>query len=397
MFHAIFSVRCIRSFASLPIALLVLPLNAASLRGGEKSSTREYLLYIGTYTGPHSKGIYAYRFNAATGEAAPLGLAAESRSPSFLAVHPNGRFLYAVSETGDFDQRKSGAVSAYAIDRASGRLTFLNRVSSRGSGPCYVTVDATGRNALAANYGGGSVAVLPIDNDGRLREASGFVQHTGSSVVRSRQERPHAHSIDLAPDNRFALVADLGLDQVLVYRFDAERGSLAANQPAFARLRPGAGPRHLAFHPAGKFAYVINELASTVAVFAYTAKSGALEELQTVSTLPEGFAGENSTAEIQVHPSGRFLYGSNRGHDSIAVFRVDSAKGTLKLIENVPTQGKTPRYFGLDPSGAYLFAANQDSGNVVVFRVDPATGRLTPNGQTLVVPSPVCVKFVARD
>jgi 6-phosphogluconolactonase len=395
--HWIRMMRSLQQLACAWVALLVIPLMTTFLQGGEKSSPREYLVYVGTYTGAESKGIYAYRFNTATGETTPLGLAAESRSPSFLAVHPNGRFLYAVSETGDFDEGKSGAVGAYAIDRATGKLTLLNQVSSRGGGPCYVSVDKTGRNALTANYGGGSVAVLPIEKDGRLREASAFVQHTGSSVVRERQERPHAHSIDLSPDNRFALVADLGLDQVLVYRFDADKGSLAANDPAFARLHPGAGPRHLAFHPAGRFAYVINELASTVSVFAYAAESGTLKELQTVSTLPEGFAGRNSTAEIQVHPSGKFLYGSNRGHDSIAVFGIDSRKGTLKLIENTPTQGKTPRYFGLDPSGDYLFAANQNSGTVVIFRVDTPSGRLTATGQVLNVASPVCVRFVALD
>ena len=223
------------------------------------------------------------------------------------------------------------------------------------------------------------------------------MQHVGSSVNRERQERPHAHSIDLSPDNRFALVADLGLDEVRVYRFDARKGSLVANQPAFARLHPGTGPRHLAFHPSGKFVYVINELASTVSTLSYNARAGSLYELQTISTLPKDFTGENDTAEIRVHPSGRFLYGSNRGHDSIALFAVDPGKGTLTFVEAVSTQGKTPRHFEIDPSGRYLFAANQNSGTVVIFRIHTSTGRLASIGQTLQVASPVCVKFVTAD
>jgi 6-phosphogluconolactonase len=256
-------------------------------------------------------------------------------------------------------------------------------------------VDKTGRNVLVANYGSGSVACLPVKEDGRLAEASAFIQHTGSSVNPQRQQGPHAHSVNMSPDNRFAMVADLGLDEVLVYRFDPVKGSLAANDPPFAKVKPGSGPRHFAFHPGGKFAYVINELASTVTALAYDARRGILSEVQTVSTLPPGFTGTSTTAEVQVHPSGKFLYGSNRGHDSIAVFGIDARKGTLTPIEHVPTQGKTPRNFGIDPTGSYLLAANQSSDNVVVFRIDPQTGRLTPTGQVLEVGIPVCVKFVA--
>lgn len=377
-----------------PLAALLL---TPCARGADVARAKgDYFVYVGTYTGQKSKGIYAYRFDAATGQLTSLGLAAEIENPSFLAVHPNRRFLYAVSEQANYEGR-SGAVSAFAIDRETGKLAFLNKVSSRGGGPCYVAVDKTGRDVLVANYGAGSVAVLPVLQDGRLGEASAFVQHAGSSVNPKRQQGPHAHWIEVAPDNRFVLVADLGLDQVLVYRFDPTKGSLSANNPAMAKVNPGAGPRHLAIHPSGKFVYVINEIQSSVTAFAYDADRGALRELQTISTLPKDFSGENSGAELEVHPTGHFLYGSNRGHDSIAVFAIDAAKGTLTPVERVPTQGKTPRSFEIDPTGSYLFAANQSSDSIVVFRIDRKTGRLTPAGQVLEVPSPVCVKFVERE
>jgi len=388
--------KSIQHFSLVPTALLTWLLLIPGLRAAAKPAAKgEYLVYIGTYTGKKSKGIYAYRFQAATGKLTSLDLVADTPNPSFLAVHPNRRFLYAVSEIASYEGQKTGAVSAFSIDPETGKLTFLNKISSRGSGPCYLVVDKTGKNVLVANYGGGSVAVLPVKEEGSLGEASAFVQHTGSSVNPKRQQGPHAHSINVSPDNRFAVVADLGLDQVLVYRFDPAKGSLAANDPPFAKVNPGAGPRHFAFHPSGRFAYVINELQSTVTAFAYNAPGGVLKELQTISTLPKDFAGNNSTAEVQAHPSGKFLYGSNRGHDSITVFAIDARKGTLTPLEQVSTQGKTPRNFGIDPTGSYLIAANQGSDNIVVFRIDPKTGRLSPTGQTLEVGSPVCVKFVA--
>jgi 6-phosphogluconolactonase len=368
------------------------------VRGAEKGvAMAEYIVYIGTYTGKESKGIYAYRFVPKTGRLVSLGLVAETVNPSWLTVHPNQRFLYAANEIGDYDGGKSGAISAFAIDRKSGKLTFLNQVASRGADPCHAVVDETGKNLLVANYTGGNIAVFPVLDDGRLGKASAFVQHTGFSVNPQRQAGPHAHSIVLSTDNRFAMVADLGLDRVLVYRFDATKGSLEANNPAFAMVHPGAGPRHFAFHPSGRFAYAINEMQSTVSAFAYDAASGALKELQTLSTLPKDYSGKNDTAEVQVHPGGKFLYGSNRGNDSIAVFAIDVGKGTLTPVENVPTQGKTPRNFAFDPTGSYLFAANQDSGNIAIFRIDAKTGRLTPTGQELEVPTPVCVRFVAVD
>ncbi len=355
------------------------------------------LVYVGTYTTQTSKGIYGFRLREATGELTPLGLAAETVSPSFLAVHPNRKFLYAVSEVAEFAGQKSGAVSAFAIDPATGKLALLNQVASRGGGPCYLAVDRTGKAVLLANYGGGSVAALPVLPDGRLGEASAFVQHAGSSLNAKRQQEPHAHSINLSPDNRFAVAADLGLDQLLVYRFDPAKGSLAPNEPAFAKVKPGAGPRHFAFHPKGRFAYVINELHSTVTAFTYDPRRGVLAEAGTVSTLPADFGGNNSTAEVQAHPSGKFLYGSNRGHNSIAVFAIDPRRGALAPVEHVPTQGRTPRNFGIDPSGSWLLAANQQSDTVVVFRIDAKTGRLTPTGQVVDVPTPVCVRLLYLD
>jgi 6-phosphogluconolactonase len=357
----------------------------------------EFLMYVGTYTREDSKGIYVWRFNATTGELTSAGLAAETPNPSFLAVHPNRRVLYAANEIGDYEGQRAGSVSAFSIDRASGRLTLLNRASTRGSGPCYVTLDRTGKAVLAANYGGGSVASFPVGDDGRLGEAASFIQHTGSSVHPQRQRGPHAHSINVSPDNRFAIAADLGLDQLLIYRLDPAKATLTPHEPPFVRVAPGSGPRHFAFHPSGRFAYVINELLCTVTAFAYDAKGGVLKEIQTISTLPADFTRDNtiSTAEVVAHPNGRFLYGSNRGHNTIGVFAVDTGKGTLTPVEHVATQGQTPRNFALDPTGNWLFAENQQSNTIVLFRLDRKTGRLTSANQTLQITSPVCVRFVA--
>ena len=384
---------------SLPLlmAWLAPVLFAAVALGADRASGNDYLAYIGTYTQKNSKGIYVFRLNSSTGKLTPLGLAAETTSPSYLAIHPNHRFLYAVAEVNNFGGKKSGAVSAFSIDRSTGKLTLLNQVSSRGSGPCHVMVDPTGKTLLVANYDSGSVAALPVGQDGRLREASAAIQHHGTSVNPERQEGPHAHCINNSPDNRFVLAADLGLDQVLVYRFDPARGSLAPNDPPFGKTPPGAGPRHFAFHPNGRFVYVINEIQCTASTFSYDAQRGALKLLATVSTVPKDYkvTKDDSTAEIRVHPSGKFVYGSNRGPDSIAVFSVDSTTGTLHPIEYVSTQGKTPRGFNIDPTGSYLIAGNQDSDSLVVFRIDQKTGRLTPTGQKLEAYAPVDVEFVA--
>lgn len=358
-----------------------------------KEQPDRMLVFIGTYTGGTSKGIYAYEFSLKGGVLKELGLAAEVANPSFLAIHPNRKYLYAVCEVGNFKGKNAGAVVGFKIDEAKGKLTKINDASSGGSGPCYLTVDKSGNYVLAANYGGGSVVSLPIDEEGKLGEAVDFVQHTGSSVNPRRQGEPHAHSINLDPNNMFALAADLGLDKVLVYRFDARSGVLKPNDPPFAATPKGGGPRHLSFAPDGNSLYVNNEMLSSVTAFDYTQKTGVLNEKQTISTLPADWKGNNSTAEIQVHPSGKFVYCSNRGHNSIAVFAL-GADGKLKLVENESTRGKTPRNFGIDPTGTYLIAANQDSDNLAVFRIIKTTGELELLGNPVPAPRPVCVKFL---
>jgi len=373
------------------------PLLVAVCATGAEKTKGKYLVYIGTYTQGESKGIYAYRFDAETGQSTSLGLAAATTNPSFLVIHPNHRFLYAVNEVADYDGKASGGVSAFVIDQQTGKLTLANEVASLGADPCYVSLDNAGKYVLVANYTGGSVAVFPVMENGGLGKASAFVQHSGSSVNPRRQEGPHAHWIGVSPDNRFAIAADLGLDELIVYPFEAHQGTLAPNHHQWAKLVPGAGPRHFVFHPNGKFAYVIDELYSTIAEFSYDAAKGSLHELQTVSALPKDFGGYNDAAELQVHPTGKFLYASNRGHDSIAVFAIDAATGALTPVEYVATQGKTPRNFAIDPTGSYLFAANQDSNNIVIFRIDPQTGRLTPTGQVLEAPSPVSITFMASE
>jgi 6-phosphogluconolactonase len=351
-------------------------------------------VYVGTYTSGESRGIYLLHLDMASGRLTPAALVAEVTNPSFLAIHPNHRCLYAVNEVSDAGGGQSGAVSAFAIEPRTGKLTLLNHELSGGAGPCHLVVDHGGRNVLVANYGGGSVAVLPIQEDGHLRPASGFVQHHGSSVDPRRQVGPHAHSIRVDAADRYAFSADLGLDKVLIYRFDGTRGMLDPNDPPAADIAPGSGPRHFVFHPTGRWAYLINEMNSTATAFSYEPDRGALNTLQTLSTLPEGFQGRNSTAEMQVHPDGRFLYGSNRGHDSIALYAIDPATGWLTALGHQPTRGKNPRNFGMDATGAYLLAANQDSDNIVVFRIDPRTGGLKPTGHTAQAPKPVCVKMI---
>ena len=367
-------------------ALACLPPATAARKG-------EFIAYIGTYTRQNSKGIYAWRFDAATGKLTSIGLVGETSNPSFLAIHPNHRFLYAVNENNTFEGQRAGSVSAFSIDATTGQLKLLNQVSTGGPGPCHVALDKTGKWLFVANYGGGSVAAFPVHEDGSLGKASQFVQHAGSSAIPQRQNGPHAHSANLSPDNRFVLFADLGLDQVLTYRIDQVKGMVTPADPV-TRIEPGSGPRHMAFHPKGKFAYLCNEMSATVTAFSYDAAKGSLRELQTISMLPKDFTGAKGAAEIVVDPSGKFLYASNRGHDSIAVFSIDSAKGTLTAVDYVPTQGKNPRNFAIDPTGAYLFAANQDSASVVVFRIDRTTGKLTATGDKLDVPFPVCVTFL---
>jgi 6-phosphogluconolactonase len=374
----------------LLIAMVAVLSTAPIVRTAE---TDDYFVYTGTYTGGASKGIYVFRFQPSTGKTVSIGLAVESVNPSFLAVHPDRRTLYAVNEAPVSDEG-NGSISAFAIDGKTGRLTFLNKVSSGGRDPCHLTIDQYGKWLLAANYSSGNVSVFPIKDDGRLGAASAFVQHRGSGKDPRRQEGPHAHSVNLSPDGRFLLVSDLGLDKILIYRFDSAKGSLAANDPPFVKLSAGSGPRHISFHPNGRFVYQINELSSTLTAFAYDVDGGSLREVETISTLPLGFSGNSTTAEVAVHPDGTFVYGSNRGHDSIAVFAVKGDKCILEPVEYVSTRGKTPRQFAIDPTGNYLLAANQNSGEIVVFRIDRTTGKLTATDVVLKVPSPVCVVFV---
>ncbi len=376
--------------------ILALLISNVVILGPTVTRAAEVRVYFGTYTRGASRGIYLSHLDLETGRLQPPVLAGETTNPSFLAIHPSRPLLYAVGEISGFQGKKTGAVSAFSMDPTSGKLTLLNQQSSQGPGPCHVSVDGTGKNVLVANYGGGSIACLPIAADGSLAEATCSIQHEGSSINPQRQQGPHAHSINLDAANRFAFVADLGMDKIMVYRFDAAKGLLTPNDPPWTKSTPGAGPRHFSFHPNGRFAYVINELHSTVTAMQYDAARGVLAPLQTVSTLPDDFDGKNSTAEVQVHPSGKFLYGSNRGHDSIAVFAIDAATGKLTSVGRVATQGKTPRNFGIDPTGRFLLAANQTTDNVVVFRIDPKTGIPRPTGQSITVSSPVCVKFLPR-
>lgn len=356
------------------------------------------MTYIGTYTGQNSEGIYAFQVDARTGEVVTVGCVAQVTHPSFLALHPSGRFLYAVSEVSATPaDPTAGAVVTFAVDRPSGRLSRLNAQSSGGEGPCHLTVDRTGRHVLVANYGGGSVAVLPIRPDGLLGEATCVIRHSGSSVHPQRQRQPHVHSVNLSPDNRHALVADLGIDRILVYRFDAAKGTLETPAAHTFAAPPGSGPRHLAFHPDGRHVLALNELSSRLMLLEFDPQNGHLTLRQSVSTLPEGFPGSNTTAEVAVHPNGRFVYASNRGHDSLAVFRLDVAASGLQLIQHVTTGGRTPRHFSLDALGRQLWAANQASHSVVRFQVDPASGRLEPLGEPLKVGNPVCIRFLPRD
>jgi 6-phosphogluconolactonase len=374
----------------LGVLLLVLSPAAAA----DAAKVDKYRVYIGTYTGKGSKGIYRCELDLSTGKLSQPELAGEVVSPSFLALHPSGKFLYAVGEINDFQGKKAGAVSAFAIDPASGNLTLLNQQSSKGDGPCHLVVDKAGKNVLVANYGGGSAAVLPIAADGKLGEASSFVQHEGKSINKQRQGEPHAHSINLDAANHFAFVADLGLDKVLIYKFDADKGSIAKNDPPAANVEPGSGPRHFAFHPNGRHAYVINELANMVTVLSYDPERGALTPIQTETTLPEGLSKTSYCAEVVVHPSGNFLYGSNRGHDSIAVFAIDS-EGRLAAKGHQGEGIKTPRNFNIDPTGHWMLVANQGSNSVIVFAIDPKTGALTPTGNKVEVGQPVCIRFLA--
>lgn len=349
------------------------------------------LAFVGTYTNESSEGVYAFNYNSNTGELSPIG-SAKLNNPSFVALHPSGKYLYAINEISELNGEKVGAISALAISD-SGELTELNVQSVKGPGPCHLCIDATGKYALVANYGGGSVCVLPIGEDGSLQEASDFIQHHGSSVNERRQKEPHAHSINLDAQNRFAYVADLGMDKILVYELHHNTGKLSLAHSV--AVSPGEGPRHFDIHPNGKYAYVINEIGNTVNAYNYDATTGALTEIQSINTLPADFTTTSHTADIHVSPDGKFVYGSNRGHDSIAIYAVAN-DGTLTLVGQEPTGGKNPRNFAIDPSGNFLLAANQDTHNIVTFRINKEEGTLHKTGAEASVSRPVCIKFLTK-
>ena len=387
-----------RNFSTPSVAVLIMLgsmlFTASPAMADTTDSPSRQFVYIGTMVTGGEPGIYRFAFDTATGTLEPLGTVSGIGRPSFLALSPDGEYLYAAGELGEGKQ-KTGGAAAYRIDDESGELTLLNTRDTGGGGACYVAVDATGRCVMAANYGGGSVASFPVDADGSLGERASFIQHEGSSVT-PRQKGPHAHSINPDPTNRFAIAADLGLDKLLVYRLDSAAATLTPHAPPAADITAGSGPRHLTFHPDGRHAYAINELASTVTVLAWDAEAGTLSPTQTVTTLPDNFDGENTTAEVAISPDGRFLYGSNRGDDSLAVFAIDPDDGTLTPAGHTPTGGQQPRHFRIDPTGAFLIAANQKSNSLVVFRIDRETGNLTRVGDGVTVPTPVCVKFLPR-
>jgi 6-phosphogluconolactonase len=387
-------------FAVLMLAWVGFP---RPLRGETKKipAASSYLVYVGTYTAGTSKGIYNYHFDPKTGQLTPIGVAAEVVNPSFLVTDPQHRFLYAVTEMGQARgpdaYKTNGSISSFSIDRKTGALTFLNKIDSGGGGPCHLVVDKTGKMLFVANYGSGSVASFAIKPDGSIGERTGFDQHTGSSVDPARQKGPHAHAVVLSPDNRFLFVPDLGTDQIKIYRVDAAKGTFTPNDPPFATVKAGYGPRHFTFGLGAKFAYAVCEMGSSVAVFSYDPAKGSLTPVQTISNLPSDFKGVNNSAEIEVDRSGRFLYASNRGNDSITAFAIDPVKGTLTNVQVVPTQGNMPRNFAIDPTGKYLIAANQKSNNMVVFSIDPKDGQLKPAGQTLDISSPVDILFVPAE
>ena len=378
---------------SIAIAFCFLGSAFASSSASAKK-VHKYIVYVGTYQERGSKGIYAYGFDSKNARLSAMGLQVEASNPAYLRLAPKHHVLYSVNEIDNYQGQQSGAISAYRTDAKTGALSLLNQVSSVGAGPCYLSLDKTGKFLLTANYGGGSVAAIEVLPDGKLGKATASVQHHGSSVHPDRQKGPHAHFIETTFDNRFAIVADLGLDQLLVYKFDSSKGSLIPAATPFAKLQSGAGPRYFAFHPNHRYLYLVNEITSSVTVFSYDAETGTLEEKQTISTVLQDFKGHSDASEIHMDASGRFVYVSNRGPDTIAVFRINPTNGTLEMVETVASGGKRPRCFAIAPSGNFLLAANQDSDNIVTFRIDPKSGRLSKVGATEGVISPVSLAFL---
>lgn len=369
-----------------------------------QNAPKHYILYVGTYTTGESKGIYAYGYDAETGKLQSLGLAAATENPSFLAVDAKNERLYAVNESGNYQGKASGAVTAFSIDRKTAKLSQLDQVASGGADPCYISLDRTGKYLLVANYTGGTVAVLPILSQGRLGEATSVIADEGAlGPNKERQEKAHAHWIHATARNRFVYVADLGLDRILIYQFDASKGTLSrgesngAEKDFFsAKLSPGTGPRHVAFSTDGKFMYVLGEMDATVTVFAND-DNQTYRSIQKVSSLPATFSGENTAAEIALHPNGKFLYTSNRGADSIAEFSIDQQNGKLTLVGQISTFGKEPRHFTIDPTGKRLLVANQNSNNIVEYEIDDSTGKLSKTDRSATVPSPVCLVFTPAE
>lgn len=380
-----------KKLGGIGMTALVTGLSAfCAQRGAAADGVR---VWIGTYTTRGSEGIYALTMNPATGELSPPALAAKSDNPSFLALSPDRKHLYAVGEIGRFEGKPGGAVAAFSVDAPGGKLTELNREGTGGAAPCHLAVDPSGRCVVVANYSDGNAAVFPIADGGRLAPMSHLAKHEGSGPNEKRQKSPHAHGVTFAPAGDRVFIPDLGIDTVKAYRLDAAKGTLTPDEAATAKTEPGAGPRHFAFHPALPCAYSIDELTSTVTQFAWDEKAGTLRRIASVSTLPAGFTGNNSCAEIVIHPNGQFLYGSNRGHDSIAVFALDAKTGAATPVQHVSSGGRAPRCFNLDPSGRFLLAANQETDNLIVLKVDPETGRLSDTGFSVRIPAPVCVLF----
>lgn len=357
-------------------------------------------VYIGTYTlgNSQSEGIYVYQFDPSTGSLSHVSTVIGIENPSFLKISREGRFLYAVSEVFEAQETPGGALTAYSIDQQSGALNYLNSQSTHGACPCHLNIDQTGQYLMVSNYMGGNIAILPVKKDGSLRPASDVVQHEGCSNVNpERQEGPHVHSVTLSPDNQFAIAADLGKDMLRSYKLNIEEGKLLSGKSAQVKTTPGAGPRHTVFHPNGRFLFLLNELGNTINSYMYDKNTGALKLMDMVSTLPEEYEGENIAADIHVHPNGKFLYASNRGHDSIVVYSIEKAGGGIKLLGHQSTLGEHPRNFGIDPTGKFLLVANKDSNNIVTFKIDRTTGLLRPNGQVMNVRQPVCLAFIGLD
>ncbi|HTT33776.1 MAG TPA: lactonase family protein [Methylomirabilota bacterium] len=367
-----------------------------SSQAAEKAAAKKsYLMFVGTYTTKTtSKGIYVFRYDASSGKLAPLGVAAETPDPSWVVIHPSGKYLYAANEAG-----KNSTISAFAVDAPGGKLTLLNQLPALGEDPCYLSFDKTGKYLFVANYTSGNVVVFPIGADGKLGAATANVHDEGTlGPNKERQEAPHSHWTQASTDNRFVFVADLGLDAILAYYLDFTKGTLTPNKPFFLRpLTAGAGPRHATFSQEGRYFYVLSEMDSTVTSFAYSPGHGVFGYLGVVHMLPVGFEGRNDAAEIAIHPNGKFLYASNRGHDSIAAFHIDAASGELTAVGDFSVLGKEPRHFAIDPSGKFLLAEDQFSDKIVTFSIDQKTGALTPTGDAAEVPSPVCLVFLPVD